>query len=188
MKKNTLIIVFVFVFILYNSSIAENYDFKQFVWGDSQDKILEVEGSPEEYGKLEGNPALYYDKLLAGMDTQLAYAFNENGLYFAGYILNVKHTQGDKYISDYNTLKGALIDKYGYPKYDIESWDSDDNKEYYTKGDALIYGHLMYITRFFTDTTQITLWMDSDNFQVQTSLFYQSLNSLGNKYSFLDDL
>ena len=61
---------------------AHAYDFKKFRWGDSQESVMAVEGTPKYSGKMNGLDANYiaYDTTAVGMDVLLAYYFCDGGL------------------------------------------------------------------------------------------------------------
>lgn len=128
---------------------APAYDFKKFRWGDSQESVMAVEGTPKYSGKMNGLDANYiaYDTTAVGMDVLLAYYFCDGGLYSVRYILTEEHSVDSLYIDDYNTFKQALTKKYGDPLLDNEKWASDSKKSFYAddKGRALNYGYLSYI-------------------------------------------
>ena len=125
---------------------APAYDFKKFRWGDSQESVMAVEGTPKYSGKMNGLDANYiaYDTTAVGMDVLLAYYFCDGGLYSVRYILTEEHSVDSLYIDDYNTFKQALTNKYGEPLLDNEKWTSDSKKSFYAdnKGRALNYGYL----------------------------------------------
>lgn len=171
---------------------APAYDFKKFRWGDSQESVMAVEGTPKYSGKMNGLDANYiaYDTTAVGMDVLLAYYFCDGGLYSVRYILNEDHSVDSLYIDDYNTFKQALTKKYGDPLLDNEKWASDSKKSFYAddKGRALNYGYLSYYTCYITERVIVEMDMSADNYEVSTIINYSSLTVSPGKADFSEDI
>ena len=171
---------------------APAYDFKKFRWGDSQESVMAVEGTPKYSGKMNGLDANYiaYDTTAVGMDVLLAYYFCDDGLYSVRYILNEDHSVDSLYIDDYNTFKQALTNKYGEPMLDNEKWTSDNKKSFYAddKGRALNYGYLSYYTCYITERVIVEMDMSADNYEVSTLINYTSLTVSPGETDFSEDI
>ena len=171
---------------------APAYDFKKFRWGDSQESVMAVEGTPKYSGKMNGLDANYiaYDTTAVGMDVLLAYYFCDGGLYSVRYILTEEHSVDSLYIDDYNTFKQALTKKYGDPLLDNEKWASDSKKSFYAddKGRALNYGFLSYYTCYITERVIVEMDMSADNYEVSTIINYSSLTVSPGKADFSEDI
>ena len=176
-----------------NTEVTEtNYDFKTFKWGDTREHVIEIEGEPLMDGDMDGLDASYivYSTTVVGVDVLLAYYFCSDGLFQIRYISTEEHSKESLYIDDYNQIKKALIRKYGESSLDFENWDSDSHKSYYAnkKGDALCYGFLTYSTWWKTDTSLIVMKMDADNYDISTSITYESLEISAEERDFSDSL
>lgn len=171
---------------------APAYDFKKFRWGDSQESVMAVEGTPKYSGKMNGLDANYiaYDTTAVGMDVLLAYYFCDGGLYSVRYILNEDHSVDSLYIDDYNTFKQALTNKYGEPLLDNEKWTSDSKKSFYAddKGRALNYGYLSYYTCYITERVIVEMDMSAYNYEVSTLINYTSLTVSPGETDFSEDV
>lgn len=171
---------------------APAYDFKKFRWGDSQESVMAVEGTPKYSGKMNGLDANYiaYDTTAVGMDVLLAYYFCDGGLYSVRYILNEDHSVDSLYIDDYNTFKQALTNKYGEPLLDNEKWTSDSKKSFHAddKGRALNYGYLSYYTCYITERVIVEMDMSADNYEVSTLINYTSLTVSPGETDFSEDV
>ena len=171
---------------------APAYDFKKFRWGDSQESVMAVEGTPKYSGKMNGLDANYiaYDTTAVGMDVLLAYYFCDGGLYSVRYILTEEHSVDSLYIDDYNTFKQALTKKYGDPLLDNEKWTSDSKKSFYAddKDRALNYGFLSYYTCYITERVIVEMDMSADNYEVSTIINYSSLTVSPGKADFSEDI
>ena len=187
MKRFVLTLVIVSVLLCSAVSGTEaalaktaDYDFKTFFWGDSREKVISVEGTPDGEGKLTGNDSTYiaYETTAVGMDVLLGYYFCDEGLYAVRYILLEEHSNEALYIDDYERFENALTKKYGKPLLDLEKWANDSKKEYYAdrKGDALCYGYLTYKTLYASDTASIVMSMSADNYEITTTVDYMSFD------------
>ena len=157
---------------------APAYDFKKFRWGDSQESVMAVEGTPKYSGKMNGLDANYiaYDTTAVGMDVLLAYYFCDGGLYSVRYILNEDHSVDSLYI--------------GEPLLDNEKWTSDSKKSFYAddKGRALNYGYLSYYTCYITERVIVEMDMSADNYEVSTLINYTSLTVSPGETDFSEDV
>lgn len=167
-------------------------DFKSFYWGDSKETVMAVEGTPMLENELTAINAEYiaYEATAVGLDAALAYYFCDDGLFTVRYILAESHSNDSLYIDDYETFKSALTKKYGEPYIDLEDWENDSKKEYYAdnKGDALNYGYLTYFTVFETDTSYIAMEMSADNYEITTSVTYESKEITAGEADYSDDI
>ena len=168
-----------------NNAITEttedvSYDFRNSCWGDSMDDVKNSETLTLE---VELEDAIGYSGYnISGIDMVTLYKFNNDGkLYTAVYGSRETHVNKNLYISDYNTIKKALNEKYGDTGYTDEQdeiwYDSlyKDNKDKY--GTAISAGHLSYVSTWNTETTKITLMLTGDNFEISLSLFYEDVNN-----------
>ena len=154
-------------------------DFRSTHWGMTEAEVRELEaGEPVLANKLTGRNANYiaYEGSLMGNDVLIVYYFGPNGLYESRYIWTEEHSNESLYISDYDSVREQLTQKYGTPWYDQENWDTSSHKSYYAdnKGDALCYGYLTYETYYSTDRTDISMEMDADNYEISLVIYYQS--------------
>lgn len=156
------------------------FDFKQFNWGDSKNKVINVEGTPylNDTIKERNTEWIAYKTKAVGLDMILAYYFTDDKLYQVRYILDEKHSNDNLFIDDYKSFRSALTNKYGEPLLDNESWQDDSKKDYYKnkKGDALSYGYLTYSTYYLTEKTIIWMDMSADNYEVSMKVQYESLS------------
>lgn len=192
--KKFISMMLVFAMLLSTAvlSASAEYDFRQFNWGDSMDRVMEVEGTPYMDGEVNGVDANYiaYETSAVGLDMMLAYYFCDDGLYQVLYLLTESHSVDSLYIDDYDTYKSAMIKKYGEPLIDDEDWESDSQKDYYAdrKGDALSYGYLSYTTAWILDGTIILMKMSADNFDITMTVSYSSRNISPGEADFSDQI
>lgn len=182
--KSILISCFLLMLISLPSLAEANefeYDFKQFKWGASFEEVVSVEGNYLTSDKVNGkdDTVIVYRTTAVGMDVILGYYFCDDGLYQVVYSLDEEHTNGESHIDDYEKFRDALTKKYGKPLFDRIKWNDNSMKEYYlengkSKGDALTYGYCSYFTGYQTDRSLIAMSMSSDNYEISTTIVYQS--------------
>lgn len=176
-----------------NTSTSEDYDFKKFKWGDTQEYVESIEGEPSSEDDMKDVNAHYiaYDTTVAGKDALLAYYFCDDGLYQTRYILTEKHSNENMYIDDFNTVIDALKKKYGEPDTEWERWQDDDKKDYYSgkKGDALSYGYLNYYTWWedINNRTDVFASMSADNYVISTTIDFSSTDLSAGEADYSDD-
>lgn len=154
------------------SALPERTDlnFRIAKWGDSKDIVKDYE-TAEPFESTNDN-ILVYIGTVAGLDAGISYFFDpEYGFYMGGYRLVEDHTTNASYISDYNTLKAAIAEKYGEPTSDdIKTLDT--LAEYADAGQALQLGYVAYMTKWELDDCEIFLGMMGDNYEITTQLSY----------------
>ena len=169
------------------------YDFKTFKWGDSEERVREVEGENvimEDDMSAVSAHYIAYETTVAGLEAILAYYFCDEGLYATRYILTEDHSNESLFIDDYLKIEGAITKKYGEPLFGGEHWDNDRHKEYYAddKGNALSYGYLTYSTWYLLPRTSIDMNMSADNFVISTTISYSSNTISPGDEDYSDDL
>lgn len=119
----------------------------------------------------------------------LVYYFCDGGLFQTRYILTENHSNENLYIDDYEDVRTALTKKYGEPSLDWERWQDDSKKEYYAskKGDALCYGYLTYVTFYELERTIVGMEMSADNYNISTTVDFQSLEINPGEADYSDD-
>ena len=169
-----------------------DYDFKSFYWGDTREKVISIEGTPDGEGNLSGTTSTYiaYETTAVGMDALLGYYFCDEGLYAVRYILLEEHSNEALYIDDYEKFEAALTKKYGKPLLDLEKWENDSKKEYYAdrKGDALCYGYLTYETVYSSGRASIVMSMSADNYEITTTIDYMSFDIDGGEADYSSEV
>lgn len=148
-------------------------DFRVGFWGDTKETIKEYETA--EYYSDEDNLVTYLGEV-SGEDSIIFYAFDEAGKLYQGmYIFLNSYNQGHLYIRDYNSLKDSLIAKYGEPAID-KVLEYSSLADYTDEGQALELGYTGYIAEWETDTTEITLVLTSENYDITMALEYEDIN------------
>ena len=177
-----------------NISFAEadySKDFKLFSWGDDETVVKNEMGKPYLIGEMNGVAANYiaYETQIVGQDVLVAYYFCKDGLYLIRYISQEKHSNENLFINDYEDIRDAITQLYGDPLIDFEKWQDDSKKSYYAnrKGDALCYGYLTYMTLYSLDDMYISMSMSADNFDVSTTIEFESKTISPGEVDYSDD-
>lgn len=93
------------------------------------------------------------------------------------YYLNEEYTNPGQYIPVYNSLKESLTKRYKEPTEDvIIPLASQSLIELAGEGQALEYGYVLYRARWETETTNITLGMVAQNYEVGLVISYKDKN------------
>ena len=164
-----------FLVVLFaENSFAEDYNFRKTRWGMS---IAQVKSSePLEVAK-EDKTLLGYKTTVIGKDVLVAYFFVDNQLVRARYVLVESHTNKNDFITDYNDFKKILTKKYGKPKQDETLWKNDLYKDDYSDwGIAISMGHLVYLSSWETQDTEINNILMGENFDISCIVEYTSKN------------
>jgi len=150
------------------------FDFRKTKWGMTKEQVKATESV-----KLTGatDTLLNYSSEIAGMNATIGFSFSEDKLYRASYAFNEEHTNKNNYISDYENVKEILTREYGSPKSDSSEWRNDlyENDPQYW-GLAISLGHVVYLTTWETETTEILLILGGDNYKISFGVVYNSKN------------
>lgn len=156
-------------------SSSRNGDFRIGYWGDSIDTINYYE-TAEYQGTAADNSGLVYNGTVSGYAANIVYYFDSSEkLYKGGYQITEQYSQGASYIAAYNTLKENLISKYGTPTSDLKK-NLSSLASYTDEGSALQLGYTVYRCCWETETSNITLGMLSQNYEINLILGYEDLN------------
>ena len=154
---------------------ADEMTFRKTTWGMSLEQVKASE-SLEIFEQMGGD-ALAYKVTVAGKDMLLGYIFIDDQLVRAKYLLIEPHINMNDYITDYSDLKRILEKKYGRPEYDKIFWKNDLLKNSYSKwGIAVSAGHLVYLSKWETLCTKISLALTGDNAEIDCFIIYTGKN------------
>lgn len=132
----------------------------------------------------------YEDIFVVDKSAILVYFFNENDeCYRAFYSFQDTHTNGDLYVSDFESLFEILKQKYGEPQYEnTEYWIDDSLKGYESIGVAIATGDLAYMANWVLDDMEVFLLLRGDNFETFLSLEYTSTHVPEKENDYHDDI
>lgn len=152
---------------------GDSYDFRRVYWGMSKEQVKSTE--TEEIA-FEQQNILSYKSTIISLDCLIGYIFTDNKLTRTKYLITEEHTNENSFISDFNTLKSALIEKYGEPATDEHYWLNDLYKDDYSDwGFAVSLGHHSYFATWETSNTRIYLGLMGDNYSIELGIEYVSI-------------
>ncbi len=167
------------VLFIVSSSLAAwgqqpptEFTFRKTNWGMSRDSVRNAE---EQKPYKEDDSDLLYVTTVADRKMLVGYFFSSSGLAQARYALLEEHSNKNDYISDYESLKEKLSEKYGRPESDETNWKNDlfkDKPDDY--GTAVSVGHLGFRDTWQSKTTEITLKLYGDNYEIHLTTNYFS--------------
>lgn len=147
---------------------GQPYDFRKVHWGMSKNQVKKNE-TAEFIGETDN--ALLYRESIAGLDSKLVYMFEDEKLRISAYKFENEYSDVEDYINDYAKLKDAYTKKYGEPYTDEVKWTNDSFKDVPSMlGQALIEGHVSYITQWSLPETNIILKLYKDKDEDEISL------------------
>jgi len=157
---------------------SQKHAFRNVDWGMSVDEVKRSESGKPVH---EQDSILMYNVSLSGMDASCGYLFTNGNLFRGVYTFNLKHTNENDYIADYDKIKAMMIDKHGKPKQDEVNWKNDRYKTDPQKyGFAVSLGHLVYFATWETEDTNIVLELTGDNYKINVKSSYWSKTIKGN--------
>lgn len=149
----------------------ENCDFRNAKWGDSMKTVKEY--TYDLTFTEESNVGLMAETVVCSYNAYVVYQFDDNELYGGVYLFNIGSTKGGRYIAAYNTVKDALIEKYGNPFEDvIAPMTNQDLINVAGDATALELGYVAYVTRWETGNSNIALSMFDQNYEIMFTLVY----------------
>lgn len=151
---------------------GDTYAFRKANWGMPRQEVMKTENEKPAYDQ---DAILMYNVTVSGMDTSCAYLFTEEKLFRGVYTFNLKHTNENDFLADYDKIKATMTDKYGKPKQDEINWKNDRYKADAQKyGFAVSLGHVIYFATWETKDTNIILELTGDNYDIHLRSSYWS--------------
>lgn len=152
--------------------LSKEYTFRKTTWGMSREEVKSRETGKVLY---DTEKMLIYEGSIAGLDCDIVYIFAGGKLVRAKYHITEEHSNENRYISDYKSLKKSLTKKYGQPIMDEHHWKRDLYKDDPQRwGFAISIGDLSYYAAWDTLQTIILLALFGDNYDVTLGTEYKS--------------
>ena len=162
----------------------QNYDFRKTHWGMSKNEVRKNE-TTEFIG--ETDDALIYKEKIGGLDSKLVYMFEDGKLRNSAYKFENEYSEVEDYINDYEKLKDAYTKKYGEPYSDKVRWTNDTFKDDPSMlGQALIEGHVSYITQWSLPETNVILSLYKDEDEISLMAAYRGFKITNENTETLD--
>lgn len=159
-------------YIREDTSSSDHYTFRKTTWGMTKEQVKKTENSESIQ---EDDEILAYKGTVADLDCIIGYVFADGKLVRTKYRVLETHTNRNDYISDYNSLKKILTEKYAKPKDDKTVWKNDlyrtDRTEW---GFAVSLGHLVYYCKWENNESDIILYLHGENYEISLDVEYSS--------------
>lgn len=155
---------------LENSS--KKFDFRKTSWGMSKEEVKKSESGVI----VKDDSVLAYNANIAGINSIVAYIFIEDRLVRAKYIFVQDYEDKNIYISNFQTFKNIITNKYDTPINDQSYWSNEMYKNREDDwGTAIALGHLSYYSNWKSGSTDIKLTLSGNNYKFHFSTEYTSL-------------
>lgn len=153
----------------------ENPDFRNCKWGMTREEVKKYETDISIF--LDEKDIISATTKIGSTDFNITYYFNNNKLVKCAMVLTEKHSNENLFIDDYEDFQKLIIEKYGEPKQDKKIWN---NNLYKDKPDdwgfAISLGDLTMLSQWLTDTTEVGLILNGDNYKITLGIIYQDIN------------
>lgn len=149
-----------------------NPDVRNVTWGMPKDTVRKLETA---IFLQDNDSTLIYEETIAGLECLLGYSFIDNKLVTLSYVVVESHTNNNSYLSDYDSIKDILTDRYGEPTEDKVIWSDDlykDDPDHW--GMAVATDRLTMFAKWRTDEHEITIGLWGDNFEISLRVDYES--------------
>jgi len=173
--KKLLFLTLSTILLFSNIAFSEDYDFRKTKWGMSK---AEVKKNEKAKFVDEGADGFAYKGKLLNFNVLIIYRFLDNKLSEGIYSFEEKHMNDSDYIADFNTIKELLIKKYGAPYFDTYHWKNNMYREDIQRhGTAISMGHLILLSKWETDRTNIDMILKGTNLNISHGLLYKYKNT-----------
>ncbi len=133
-------------------------------WGAPIEKIISLEGEPDQRKKLDNLEVLYYQRDLMDYMAYLQFIFNDNSLIQIHIELWQIAGSKNKPLRDYEQIKTCLSTNFGSPFEDIVHWQNPTFRyDELSWGYAVSLGHLIYQTRWINQGVELGLRLRGEN-------------------------
>ncbi len=134
------------------------------LWGASKEKVISLEGEPDETKRLENLEVLRYHRHLKDYEALWEYVFYDD--HMIQLVLQVRQVAGEKNASlrIYDQIKNYLQQKFGPPFDDEVKWENPTFKyDELSWGYAVSLGHLVYRARWIGANLELFLELKGEN-------------------------
>jgi hypothetical protein len=150
--------------------------FDEMEWGVSKKQVLESEGKPVEQRRARGLDIMKYEQKVINLDCSIEYLFSANRLSKTRFLFTNTYLDKNAYLGDYQTIKEALIQKFGKPLEENMSWQDPTYKEDFSNwGEAVSLGHLVMSSRWQTPQTNIQASLSGNDEDIALVVEYTAL-------------
>lgn len=152
--------------------------FRNAQWGMSKQEVKRTENNTVFV--TDKGDFLHYRDTVDGLKVMAVYRFSEGRLVLGKYIFLNRHVNKNKYLIDYNKVKGLLTKKYGVPTNEKDLWLSNLYRNSPSDwGTAIGAGHLAKYATWELGRTTVSMLLHGDNFKVSLGIDYMDANFKG---------
>ena len=170
----TSMLLSILILFFAETGMGDDTNFRQTKWGMTKEQVKSSE--PLKVSE-ERNDILGYKSSVINKDVFIIYFFAGNQLTRARYFLAESHTNKNDFIRDYKDFKKILTKKYGPSETEDKIWKNDLYKDDYSNwGMAISLGHLVYMSTWETEDTEIAAMLLGENYDVSCVVEYTSKN------------
>jgi hypothetical protein len=145
-------------------------------WGMSLQQVIFTEGEPLSREESNESATLQYKSKLMDLDCLLMYQFSKNNLIGAKYNFTEKYPVNTQHIEEHNSIKKALIEKYGKPKEENTYTEASHEGNHSThKKNHSNSPNLLKTTCWETSETRVCLILYRDKEHIKMELKYTGL-------------
>ncbi len=166
-----------------SKNYAQTNDFRTFTWGSSAEQVQTGEKA-KLIAKIKDDE-LEYEEQLAGSHCNVFYIFNDNDKLISGlYFFTKQYENPQLYLQDYNKFKTLLVQKYGKPSSDLQTWNHNTPPtEKHNYGQAVADGDLALNAVWETANSTIKIKLISMDKRPSLQIVYttRTLDEMENK-------
>ncbi|MDP8224873.1 MAG: hypothetical protein P9L99_16055 [Candidatus Lernaella stagnicola] len=170
--KRIIILLLVFSVLAW-PMVSGAEDFRSAVWGAKPEQVEHDERMLSLYHKSD-NQLVFHGKVV-GFPAAVYFHFSSSGLDHGTILFLQKHVEAERYMEDHAAVRKLLIEKYGNPSSNAETW-SGTNAKTKTKqlAEALAKGQVNIVTGWKTDTSEIFLILGGKDGRISMRINYFS--------------
>jgi hypothetical protein len=151
-------------------------NFEEMQWGLSKKEVVELEGKPVDQRKVKGLDVMRYQQRVINLECAIDYFFAANKLSRTRFSFAGDYLDKNAYLQDYQTIKDALVQKFGRPLEEAMKWrDSSYKDDFAAWGEAVSLGHLELSSRWLTPQTEITASLTGTEEEILLTVEYAGL-------------
>lgn len=151
------------------------HGFRGVAWGASPGTVRKREPTRLTVTGDSDSVLSYLDERAAGFAASIFYFFVDGQLVEGSYLFNNQHTNATLFVSDYDSVKALITEKYTVPSKDETTWLNDLFRDDLSEwGTAIKIGHLRFQTTWELTDTIVSLQLIGDNYKVIFGLRYTS--------------
>lgn len=154
-----------------------NPDFRKVTWGMTRSEVFATEDCELV---LDSEQALFFEGTVADLPANIIYVFAAGICIRAKYLVTKEHSNLNRHISDYGSLRELLVRKYGRVRgkddeYSDILWLNDLYQDDFDEwGFAVSIGHAFLSAEWENERSKVGLVLSGDNYDIGLHVEYES--------------